>query len=282
MNQHNIREQEKQGKLLTDRSWDERNKSVEKAAGKFQEYIAAGPKQKKKRPKRLFVIALITIFLAAILLAVYWFVIKENAKSSRPIESKRSAKQAEPSGSISTETKQYTSPNFNLSLKYPANWKVTDTAGSNVLIVESPSLLLTSVTGQKSDGIIRLQIQNKNYPITGFEKGNALAALPSELIKYINPTQMQRAETHLSFLTYAPATSGINALYITGDYGYQANQAIPQLDISTGDPIVSVRFLQCNDEICTKPISIAINTASWDDPAFSAPIKNMLTSLSIN
>ncbi len=282
MNQHNIREQEKQGKLLTDRSWDERNKSVEKAAGKFQEYIAAGPKQKKKKPKRLFVIALITILLAATLLAVYWFVIKENVKSSRPVESKQSTKQTEAAGSISTETKQYTSPNFNLSLKYPANWKVTDTAGSNVLIVESPSLLLTSVTGQKSDGIIRLQIQNKNYPITGFEKGNALAALPSELIKYTNPTQMQRAETHLSFLTYAPAMSGINALYITGDYGYQANQAIPQLDISAGDPIVSVQFLQCSDKTCSKPIPMAISNTSWSKPEFNTPIKNLLSSLSIN
>ena len=66
----------------------------------------------------------------------------------------------------------------------------------------------------------------------------------SEKIKYSNPTSVQRAETYLTFVQYSTTArgEGIDALYITGDNGYQKDQYIPKTDMINLDPVIVVSF----------------------------------------
>ena len=68
-------------------------------------------------------------------------------------------------------------------------------------------------------------------------------------------------------------------MYITGDFGYKKDQAIPQVDIAKIDPAISLTFSAC-DGACTK--SIGITPAAWADPNFGGALKKILQSFTIN
>lgn len=212
---------------------------------------------------------------------IYWFILHHKsagsfgavpptAAQSQPAQSQSAASQ------ITSATKSYTSPNFNLSFSYPQDWTVTDNGGG-IMTVKSPLIKLKNASGQTVSGSILLTIRSQGQKLTEFNSGNATAVRDSVKIAYTNPTQTQRANTYISFLQYA-STSTLGALdgvYITADNGYQKGQAIPSVDVQKVDPLISLTFFDSN----AKPLSIT--SSMWDNQDFAGPLTKILQSFSI-
>lgn len=237
----------------------------------------------KRRASRMFVWVLLgLVLIGGAAGAGWWFLIRPHPTTQTAITSAPPAV-VQPKGTeISTKTKNYASTNFSLSFDYPEDWAVAD-HGDGKLTVISPALQLKSADGQLQAGKIVLSIQNKGTTLTEFKSGNAVATRISEKIAYTKPTQSQRANTYLSFLKYAGATAtGIDGIYITGDNGYQKDQAIPQIDVAKADPLITLTFRSCSGSSCadaSKPLTLAAD--AWDDVSFAGPLKKMIASLAV-
>ncbi len=217
--------------------------------------------------------------------AGYWFFMKPkpvatNTTTSTTTASSSTAPSTAPvatSSKISTTTKSYTSPNFNLAFSYPDDWTVTD-QGGGTMTVKSPSLSLKNTSSQAVNGFVVFTIKNHAQKLTEFDKGNSTATRDSLKIAYVKPTQTQRANTYVSYLQYATTTAsgGLDGIYITGDSGYLKGQAIPLVDVAKVDPNITITFLDSNSKALT------IADSLMDDATFSGPLINLLKSLSIN
>jgi len=211
--------------------------------------------------------------------AAYW---KFGMSKSKPAPSKTTTKQSQqtPSAPKSEPTKQYTSTNFNLSFSYPETWTVTDT-GNGQLTVVSPATALSGADGQTMTGQITMTIRAKGQGLTAFDKGNGTAVMDSQKVSYSNPTSSQRAQTYLTYVQY-PATKAagaLDAVFITGDFGYKKDQAVPQVDLAQIDPLVMVTFAKCTDNACSASAPTNIAGVSWTGTTSSAT-ETMLKSLS--
>jgi len=180
------------------------------------------------------------------------------------------------------KTKDYTSTNFNLSLSYPQSWGVLD-SGNGKLTVTSPVLQLKNMSGRSVAARAVVTIQNRPTGLPEFKTGSAVAAIDSEKISYTHPTSTQRAQTYISFLSYATTKgSGLDAIFVTGDNGYQKGQAIPESDVLKTDPLITVSFTQCADTACSSGgTALSLAATAWSDTAVSAPVKTILTSLAL-
>lgn len=187
--------------------------------------------------------------------------------------------EAELGSSFNTSNmKEYSAAQMGLSLKYPSSWVVDEAAGE--VLFRSPAAALPGMKpGVK--GKVEVTIRAKGQPLPEFEKGNATSTRQSELLKYVNPTQSQRANTHLTFVAHAPETNGMKAMYITGDNGYQKDQAVPQIDVANMDPIITVTFMVCSDQSCTSNSPTSLESSAWDDKDFSSTIRAILQSITI-
>ena len=240
-----------------------------------QDPVGPGYWQKSHKALTYTLIALVVIAVAA---AAYWFVLKPKpvAKTTTTtIQTQTQAAQA--ASTIATATKNYSSPNFNLSFDYPQDWTVADNGGG-VMTVKSPSLQLKNASGQLVAGQVVLTIRDHVQKLSEFDSGNSTATRDSQKVAYTKPTQNQRANTYLSFLQYASTTTtgALDGVYITGDSGYTKGQAIPLVDVQKVDPVISVTFLTTSG----KALSIA--DSAWDNSSFSTPLTNMLKSFAIN
>jgi hypothetical protein len=156
------------------------------------------------------------------------------------------------------------------------------------LILQSPAEELLITPNQLVKGKITMTIQNlPPATIPGYQSGNATAVLGSQLITYTNPTATQRASTYISFLHYATSTStpasNIDAIYITGNSGYQLNQYIPLADIQAVSPVVGITFSRCANAACsTSGPATSITSTTWNTTSFSGTLLTLLKSLSIN
>lgn len=180
-----------------------------------------------------------------------------------------------------TSTQTYTATDYNLSFKYPDGWVVFNN-GSGPMTVTSPSTQLTSATGQKVTGLITMTIQQQGQFPASFSAGTALAVLNSQRITYTQPTTAQPSQAYLSFVQYASTTTkgGLDGIYLTGNYGYTKDQAIPGSDIGAVNPLVTVTFTKCGNAKCTSNlVPLTIASTSWSKQALQAPIKSMLASL---
>jgi len=245
------------------------------------QHETAGPDYWRRPRNRLkyLIILIVVVLLAA---GGYWFAVKD--KSAKPAKSSQSSQaQVNSKPSIATKTSHYSSQNFALEFDYPQDWTITDNAGSGKLTVTSPITRLKDSSGQSVNGQITMTIRDHSQKLTEFDKGNATAVRDSEKIAYIKPSPSQRGSTYISFLQYATTAGGgsLDGIYVTGDNGYQKDQAIPLVDVSKGDPIISITFVKCADSKCSNPTQLSIQGTSWDDSSFSGPLKNMLQSLSI-
>ena len=85
-----------------------------------------------------------------------------------------------------------------------------------------------------------------------------------------------------SFLGYKEA--GLNALFVTGDNGYQVGQAIPLADVVKGNPLISVTFLTCASDDCSTgtPTPLTLQTSSWQSASFSAQVVKLLELIQLN
>ena len=108
--------------------------------------------------------------------------------------------------------------------------------------------------------------------------GGAVAALASNHLTYKQPSTVQRAQTYESYLSYA-ATNGLDALYVTGDNGYQQGQQVPLSDVIKGNPLISVSFNACPDENCTTPKPATLSASAWQSSSASKDVTNLLESI---
>jgi hypothetical protein len=137
---------------------------------------------------------------------------------------------------------------------------------------------------QKVLGKIIMLVQPQGAIPSDFGTGNAVAVRDSQLLKYSNPSASQLAQTYLSFIQYDSATiSGtLNAIYITGNYGYQKDQIIQRADIATLNPLVTITFGQCATAACSNVGDLSIQANDWNNSALSTPIFTILKSLSFS
>ena len=177
-------------------------------------------------------------------------------------------------------TKHYDSVTHTLSLDYPQNWIVADTDAK--ITITSPNFAMQT-NGQAKPGHVLLTIQNQQSSVPGYPAAGALASMESQKLTYKQPSAVQRAQTYLSFVGYG-TKSNIDALYLTGDNGYQAEQNIPMTDVAKGNPLISVTFVECAKSFCTggevKPLTL--DTKSWPKAAYRTQVTNLLESLIFN
>jgi hypothetical protein len=267
--------------------YDRRNEDddLEEASQSTADYLQSimPPKRKRERSFRWvgYVMAGLVV-LAACGVAAYLAFLKPTSNDKPKTGVPQSTQNAT---SKKTITKSYSSPNFNLSFSYPADWTVAEAQDGSMLTVHSPPMLLKGANSQKITGEIVATIAHSGQNLTMFDAGNAVAVRQSEKIAYLKPSQTQRANTYLSFLQYAATTANgaLDSIDITGDYGYQTGQAIPKTDIAKVDPLITITFVRCSDSNCsakTTPLSVA--ASAWSDKTFNAPIKTLLQSLAIN
>jgi hypothetical protein len=230
-------------------------------------------KRKRAWPKVLIVI--IVVVVAAY--GAYWFGNHEATKrTDEKTRTTASKSQKQSTQAATTATKQYTSTNYSLSFNYPATWTVSDTAAK--LTVISPATQLAIPTGSKTSLHVVVTIQNQETAIPGFPSGGAVAALGSNLLVYTQPSSVQRAQTYVSYLGYT-TSNGLDAVYVTGNNGYQQGQQIPMSDIVQGDPLISVTFENCTDASCTNGKPVTLSASDWQSSAVSKQVTSLLESL---
>jgi hypothetical protein len=76
----------------------------------------------------------------------------------------------------------------------------------------------------------------------------------------------------------------LDAVYVTGDSGYQQDQAIPMADVVKGDPLINVTFVSCpTDDCATGTLTpLSVTTATWQNSAIGKPATALLESLTLN
>lgn len=248
----------------------------------YLQSLQKGQKPKKRWPKWLALIIVIVLVCGGG--AYYWFVMRKPA--AKPVAQQKTTTTTAPipDAAQPIKTKHHDSTNFSLGFDYPDTWAVTDD-GSGKLTLKSTPLQLKDTTGKAMTAQVVFTIQARQSSLDAFKNGNATAVLDSEKIAYAKPTPTQRAQTYLSFLNYASSTAtGLDGIYVTGDFGYQKEQAIPLVDISKADPLITITFLKCATATsCDQPATpLTISTTNWGDTTYlDKVVKTVLTSLTV-
>jgi hypothetical protein len=270
---------------------DELNEHVESpgdpdgllAAEEEREYQQQHPvlPSKPKKKRRWPIVLLVLLLVAGAAFAAYKFGTKKAAAPTKEQQAKSSqdstAKEAE---TASVPTKHYDSVTYTLGFDYPQDWAVSDTEAK--LTVTSPSIKLKKVDGSSTGVNVVVTIQNPQTSIPGYPASGAIAALTSDKLTYKQPTAVQRAQTYLTYLSYK--STGLDALYITGDNGYQQGQNIPMSDIVKGNPLVGVTFQTCSTIDCVHGTvtPITLDATAWKDSAASKQVTALLQSMQLN
>lgn len=245
--------------------------------------ITPPPKKKPLWLKALFIVCSVALLAGAIVVTYAQLADKNPTKpqsaTAQNDASKDTATAQEDTAEVAT--KRYDSPTLNLGFDYPETWKVVES--SSTLTATSPATTLKNAQGKNMTGRIVMTINPKGQNLAPFDAGNATAVLTSEKLKYTKPSEVQRGETYMSFVQYANTTvmGALDALYITGDFGYQKGQAVPKVDVSNLDPVISVAFQQCADKTCSAPKAAPVAADMWNSKTFAEPIKKMITSLTV-
>jgi hypothetical protein len=258
------------------------------------EHLAASQSQPQstaksgKRKARWLTVPLILILIAAAAYGAYWFGSKQADKNSDKSHPAQQANgQAKPhttteKQAATTPTKHYDSATYTLGFDYPETWKVNDTAAK--LMVASPAVSLTTAGGSKVEGHVVLTIQNQQTTIPSYPANGAVAILASEKLTYKQPTPVQRAQTYFSYLGYGTKSGGLDALYITGDNGYQKDQNIPMSDVVKGNPLIGITFQSCTSVDCSTgtPTMLTVVASDWPTTAESKQVVDLIKSLQLN
>lgn len=252
------------------------------------DYANYSPPEKKsklpsfnwRKPAKYLLILLILTTVGA---GVYAFVLKPKPETDKTAnQANASQNDQSQAGQITSSTDKYSSQEFALSFDYPDDWTVVGGSREELKVI-SPDIKLKAADGQTTNGQIVMYIRAPGQKIPGIDTRNALAVADSKKISYSKPTANQRGETYISFLRYAVSTTGLDAVFITGNNGYQKEQSVPKADIEKVEPMISITFGKCADSGCVElapPMSI--DASSWDDTNLSRPLEAMLKSLAIN
>lgn len=230
--------------------------------------------QKKRRTKKIIfiIVPLVVVALAA---GAYFFIAKpKKTQTPEPAATEHTEHMAPAVDSELSE--HYVSQSLRLTVEYPKSWTKNDET-SGQLILQSPAQVkLTDATGAQVDGQVSITIVGTGKPVPNFTGTMATAAAESVKMPYTQPAATQRKETYLSFLGFGTST-GVDAVYITGDYGYKKGQDVPKTDVAKIDPMISVSFKGCEGTTCDKPL--AISTEAWSTDAILKVTQSILQSL---
>lgn len=236
----------------------------------------------QKHPARQLLIGLVLIVVIG--LGVYWlfFSSKASPKHTSASSSKSQTQSSEAKNNNVTHvpTHAYNSSDFNVNFNYPDGWAVVD-SGNGPMTVTSPSMSLTSASGKAVTGQIIMTVAKQGQLPAKFTAGTALAVLDSQEIAYTQPTAAQTSQTYVSFVQYSSTNTrgGLDAIFVTGNFGYQKDQIIPTSDIAGVDPFISLSFSECGNSACTTNLTpLTIASTSWNQSSFKAPIVTMLSS----
>jgi|SRR5579862_1323014 len=235
------------------------------------------PDYHKKNGSNRTIYIVAAIVVAVILIAGLFYLLTKH-KGGKAVKSSQSTSQSAssagstgstPSSIFNSQTKTYTSANFNLSFAYPEDWTISDVAGSGILKVSSPLVKINT-----GNGIVVMSIRDKSQPLSEFDKGSGTAIADSTKITYTAPTQNQRASSYLTYLAYSGSTD-LSGIYVTGNNGYVKGQSVPEADIAQVDPVICVTFSQSGKQVDISPTMI-------NNTQFMTPLITMLKSLAIN
>jgi hypothetical protein len=262
--------------------------TAEEEYDEYEQHAAAYRQSAGHPVRKMFIILGIVVLVAAIGFAVYWFLLRDDAKKNNDTKQTNQSQGGNQQDDqpaqelISTKTEHYVATNFSVEFDHPADWNVSETAGEGTLTVTSPALQLESATGETKTGQIVFMIRNSQQELKEFDGGNAEAVLASEKINYLKPSSVQRGATYLSFLQYAASGDGLDGVYITGDYGYQKDQAIPKADVAPVDPRINLVFTECAADVCGENTPLTVSADMWQNDDFAKPIKAIFQSLTVN
>jgi len=251
----------------------------ETASRSTADYInSLEPIKKEKKQRRTKRLVLIVIVVLALLGAGGYFVLGRSKKSETPAQSSTDQTQQSPASTVDSElSEHHVSQDLFLAIDYPKTWdKNTETPGQ--LKLQSPNANITDEDGTKKDAKVTITIVPTGSTLTGFTgtSTSATAATDSIKLTYKQPSQSQRKDTYLSFLSFGEST-GANILYITGDFGYKKDQDIMKTDIAKGDPIINVSFVGCDGGACGQPL--AISPEAWGSDEILKVAQSILESL---
>lgn len=200
--------------------------------------------ERKRKTRRLRIIVGVILALVLVGAGGYFLFLRERPTNVTPQQ--QPADQTTPE-TASVPLKTHSSDAQNLSFDYPGDWRVTKDAETR-LTLESPGFKVLDTGGQELDAKVVLTILPDSTSMDEFDIGQGEAALASEKFTYDQPTQNQREETFLSFVRFSTAAQqGIDAVYITGNNGYEKNAPVPKADFKGVAPVVRVTFEDNSD-----------------------------------
>ncbi len=256
------------------------------AAEKLRQWQESHPRpqpvrrEEPTRKRRWPLVFLVLVLIAAASAGAYWLGTQKGAKQQQATSAQKAQQQAkqkaEAAVPIAIQTKHYNSTNFGLGFDYPANWTVNDTA-SKITVTSAPISLMTAV-GSKSNASVVVTIENQQTSIAGFPAKGAVASLASDSIKYAQPSPAQRAQSNLSYLSYT-GPADLDAMFLTGDKGYQQGQAAPMSDIVQGNPLISVGFEKGG---AGSSDFVTLQASSWKTSQAAKAVTSFLESIVIN
>ena len=228
----------------------------------------------------------VVLVLAILILGVggYWAYNKFLAKEAAPTTVQKTTVPTTTKPNTATVgAKTYESTALGLTFAYPETWTINEATGNKVITATSPLQDINTADGQTTKGKIVLTIAPKGQNLSAFASGDAVAVRDSVKTNYSNPSGSQRAATYISFLQYNSTTTkgALDAVAVTGDYGYQKYQTIAKTDISAIDPLLMITFIKCSDEKCATATPLSVPATLWDTASFSKPLATMLASLRI-
>ncbi|MGH7234099.1 MAG: hypothetical protein ACREF7_01495, partial [Candidatus Saccharimonadales bacterium] len=154
-------------------------------------------------------------------------------------------------------------------------------SGSAPLNVTSPPLQLKAANNANVLGQVVLTLANKGSLPAAYGT-QSIAVLNSQKITYSQPSTTQAAASYISFVQYPTTVTagGMDAIFLSGNYGYLKDQSIPASDLATVDPLVYVSFYSCASSQCplTSRQALSVASTDWSEGSFSAPIMLMFNS----
>lgn len=256
----------------------------EAASQSISDYVKdVQPYQQNKRQRRHGFLILIIVMVLLGGGAIAYIVLKPKSPPP-PAPSTQNTSASEQSPSSITVTKHYMAQHFpGLEFDYPDNWTVSEPETGNQITVRSKTLKLKHANGQTVNGQIIFSIQPKGTQLPQFTNNTPTAVLESDKIAYTRPSPSQRGSTYVSYLRFNKSSpSGLDAVYITGDKGYQVGQDIPKTDFDALDPIISVAFVQCQNNDCSSSAAMSLKPSSWASDAVFKQVNSMLRSLIVS
>jgi hypothetical protein len=259
---------------------------VDKTIHSFDPHSPVHDVPTKPKPMALKIAAVI-IGLVVVLVVIYISFFNTTKKAPAKTTSTQPTILPLSTINIPSPKTSYYSTNLGVGFNYPSSWTVTDVSGSNQIVVSSPMMKLVNSSDKLVSGkTILTIIQTPPTPtLSGFSAGNAVAALPSQIINYSDPTPDQKGSTYISFLHYASSKTPLNSIdgiYVTGNTGYLVNQYSLEADIFAVSPIIYFSFVSCQNISCSTTTQLSMPSAIWQNSSFAQPILTMLESISVS